>query len=158
LDKVQEESNRYHNHAHKAEDEVDELCMAVHDLEQQLKVAHGLTVTVTTACAANKQLMHTPFCVYNQSKPALIMKPTYILWTNTVSKVLTLPQPPTSSMQPTDRRSSPAAADKDKDKEWPPPTPYTDHYSEVMVYNDNEYTSEYKNTVDEAKARDSLAY
>jgi hypothetical protein len=117
---------------------VNELHMAVHDLEQQLKVACGLTVAATAACAANK--------------------PAYVPRTNPVSKVSTLSQPPTASMQPTDRQSYPAAPDKGKDKEWPP-TPYTDLYSELMAYNDDEYASDYKrNAADKAKARDSLAY
>jgi hypothetical protein len=62
-------------------------------------------------------------------------------------------------MQPTNGRSSPIAADKGKDKEQPPPAPYTDLYSEAMAYDDDEYASDYEtNTVNEAKARDSLAY
>jgi hypothetical protein len=70
LDRVQEESDCYRNHTHKAENEVDELHMAVHDLEQQLEVACGLMVAVTAACAVNKLLTHTPSRASNQSKPA----------------------------------------------------------------------------------------
>jgi hypothetical protein len=39
------------------------------------------------------------------------------------------------------------------------PVPYTDHYSEVMAYNDDKYASEYeKNAINKAKVRDSLTY
>jgi hypothetical protein len=142
LDKVQEESYHHHDHAHKAEDKVDELRMAVHDLEEQLEVARGLTVAATAAHAANKLLMHAPLHVSNQLKPASIIKPTYVPRTNPTSEAPTLPQPPTASMQPADGQLSPAAANKGKDKEWPPLTPYTDIYSESMAYDNNEYASE----------------
>jgi hypothetical protein len=116
LEKAQEESNCYCDRVHKAEDEVDELHMAVHDLEEQLEVAHGLTVSATAARAANKPLTHTPSHASNQLKPASMMKPTYVPRmttpskvltlphpTPTLSKVLTLPHPTPDSMQPTDR-------------------------------------------------------
>jgi hypothetical protein len=89
LERVQEESD----HAHKAEDEVDELHMAVHDLEEQLEVACGLTVAATAAHAANKPLTHAPSHVPNQLKPTLMMKPTHVPQTTTLSKVSALSPP-----------------------------------------------------------------
>jgi hypothetical protein len=61
---AREDRDRYRNHAHKAEAELDNLRIAVQDLEKQLEVARGQSFASTTARVANKPLTHvkTLYC------------------------------------------------------------------------------------------------
>jgi hypothetical protein len=140
-----------HDRAHKAEAELDDLRIAVHDLEKQLEVARGQSFASTAARVASKPLTHIKPCVPIEppaGKPAI--KPFILL--NTV-KERKEPAPFVPAAAAT------MAPSPDKGKGRAAPTTVGDPYAEALSYDDSEWDDfDVDTSAEDARARESLIF
>jgi hypothetical protein len=143
--------DRYRDRAHKAEAELDDLRIAVHDLEKQLEVARGQYFASTTARVANKPLTHIKMCVPTEPparKPAV--KPFILLSTVKECKE---PAPLVPAAAAT------TAPSPDKGKGRVAPTTVGDPYAEALLYDDSEWDDfDVDTSAEDTRARESLVF
>ena len=137
--------------AHKAEVELDDLRIAVHDLEKQLEVARGQSFASTTARVANKPLMYVKLRAPTEPparKP--VVKPFILL--NTV-KERKEPAPFVPAAAAT------TAPSPDKGKGCAAPTTVGDPYTDALLYDDSEWDDfDVDTSAKDAWARESLVH
>jgi hypothetical protein len=120
-----------HNCAHKAEAELDDLHIAVHDLQKQLEVARGQSFTSTAARVASKPLTHVKLRAPIEpltGKP--VVKP-FILLNTVKERKEPAPLVPTAAAT--------TALSPDKGKGCVAPTTVGDPYAEALSYDDSEW-------------------
>jgi hypothetical protein len=137
--------------AHKAEVELDDLRIAVHDLEKQLEVARGQSFASTTARVANKPLTHVKPCAPTEppaGKP--VVKPFILL--NTI-KECKEPVPFIPAAAAT------TAPSPDKGKGCAAPTTVGDPYADTLSYDNSEWDDfDVDTSAEDAQARESLVH
>ena len=143
--------DRYRDRAHKAEAELDDLRIAVHDLEKQLEVARGQSFASTTARVANKPLTHIKMCVPTEppaGKPAV--KP-FILLSTVKERKEPAPLVPAAAAT--------TAPSPDKGKGRAAPTTVGDPYAEALLYDDSEWDDfDVDTSAEDTRARESLVF
>jgi hypothetical protein len=137
--------------AHKAEAELDDLHIAVHDLEKQLEVARGQSFASTAAWVANKPLTHVKTCAPTEppaGKPAV--KP-FILLSTVKERKEPAPLVPAAAAT--------MAPSPDKGKGRAAPTTVGDPYAEALSYDDSEWDDfDVDTSAEDARARESLVF
>jgi hypothetical protein len=140
-----------HDRAHKAEAELDDLHIAVHDLEKQLEVARGQSFASTTARVANKPLTHVKMHAPTEppaGKPAV--KP-FILLNTVKERKEPVPLVPAAAVT--------TGPSPDKGKGRAAPTTVGDPYAEVLLYDNSEWDDFDVDTLaKDAQARESLVF
>jgi len=95
---AKDERDRYRDRAYRAEKELDELHIAIHDLEKQLEVAQGQSYASTAARVANRPLTYaTPHAPVKPMAGKPAMKPFILLNTVKEGKVVPLPLVPAAA-------------------------------------------------------------
>ncbi len=149
---AKDERDRYRDRAHRAEKELDELRIAVHDLEKQLEVAQGQSYASTAARVANRPLTYAaPRAPVEPLAGKPVMKPFILLNTVKEGKATPLPLASTTATVPT---PSP-----DKGKGRGSSTVVNDPYAYALSYDDSEGDDfDADTSADDSRARDSLAF
>jgi hypothetical protein len=120
-----------HNHAHKAEAELDDLHITVHDLQKQLEVARGQSFASTAARVASKPLTHVkPRAPIEPPTGKPVVKP-FILLNTVKERKEPAPLVPTAAAT--------TAPSPDKGKGCAAPTTVGDPYAEALSYDDSEW-------------------